>query len=94
MFFLWLPMYWAYRNLSVWVIWVSGICSFCQKWLESLWFIWVFESHLSTYGNLFLATAVSMLSCSLVINVRKLRMAPSWVPVGQLANQYGVVRAM
>jgi hypothetical protein len=31
MFFLWLPMYWAYLNLRVWVIWVSGIFSSCQK---------------------------------------------------------------
>jgi hypothetical protein len=73
---------------------VSGIWSFCQKWLESFWFIWVFESHLSTYGNLCLAMVVSKLSCSFVMNVRKLRMAPSCVPVGQLASQYGVVRAM
>jgi hypothetical protein len=40
------------------------------------------------------AAAVSRLSCSFVMNVRRLRMAPSCVPVGQLASQYGVVRAM
>ena len=31
MFFLWFPMYWAYLNFNVWVIWVSGIFSLCQK---------------------------------------------------------------
>jgi hypothetical protein len=76
------------------VIWVYGIFSLCHKWLESILFIWVFESHFSTYGNLVLATAVSKLSCSFVMNVRKLRMAPSCVPVGQLASQYRVGRAM
>ena len=76
------------------MIWVSGIWSLCQKWLESFWLIWVFESHLSTYGNLFLVVVVSKLSCSIVMNVRKLRMAPSCVPVGLLASQYGVGRAM
>ena len=90
MFFLWLPIYWAYLNLSVWVIWVSGIFSSCQKWLESFWFIWVLDSHLSTYGNLCLARFASFVSCSLVMNVRKLRMAPSCVDVGQPASQYGV----
>jgi hypothetical protein len=49
---------------------------------------------LSTYGNLVVAIDVSQLSCSFVMNVRRLRMAPSCVPVGQLASQYGVVRAM
>ena len=41
-----------------------------------------------------MANAHSRFSCSLVINVRRFRIAPSCVPVGQLANQYGVVRAM
>ena len=45
-------------------------------------------------GFFFLAMVVSRLSCSFVINLRRLQMAPSWVPVGQLANQYGVGRAM
>ena len=52
MFFLWLPMYCAYLNFRVWVIWASVVCSFFQKWLEIFWFIWLFDSHLSTYGNL------------------------------------------
>ena len=34
MFLLWLPMYWAYMNFNVWVI-------------------WLFDNHLSTYGNFF-----------------------------------------
>jgi hypothetical protein len=49
---------------------------------------------LSTYGNLCLARFASLVSCSLVMNVRKLRMAPSCVVVGQLASQYGVVWAV
>ena len=76
------------------MIWVFGIWSFFQKWLDNLWFVWVFETHLSTYGIFFLAMVVSRLSCSFVINLRRLRMAPLWVPVGQLANQYGVGRAI
>ena len=35
MFILWLPMYCAYLNLRVWVIWASVAFSFFQKWLES-----------------------------------------------------------
>jgi hypothetical protein len=93
-FFLWLPIYWAYWNFSVWVIWVSVILSLSQKWLESFWFIWVFDSLLSTYENLLLAMDVSRWPCSFGMNVRKLRMAPSCVVVGQLASQYGVGRAM
>ena len=45
---------------------------------------------MSTYGNLCLAISVSRDSCSLVMNVLRLRMAPSCVVVGQPANQYGV----
>jgi hypothetical protein len=41
-----------------------------------------------------MAKVVSKLSCAFVMNVHKLRMAPSCVPVGQLASQYGVGRAM
>ena len=66
---------------------MSGIWSLFQKWLESFWFICVFESHLFTYRNLFTAKAVSKASCVFVMNVLKLRMAPSCVPVGQLASQ-------
>ena len=51
MFFLWFSMYWAYLNFRVWVICVSAILSFFQKWLESFWLISSFESHLATYGN-------------------------------------------
>jgi hypothetical protein len=49
---------------------------------------------LSTYGNLCLARLVSLFPCSFVMNVRRLRMAPSCVAVGQLASQYGVEWAM
>ena len=45
------------------------------------------DNHLSTYGNLCLARFVLLLLCSFVMNVRKLRMAPSCVDVGQLASQ-------
>ena len=87
-------MYWAYLNFRVWVICVSVTLSFFQKWLESFWLICLFDSHLSTYGNFFLANAVSRVSCSFVMNVWRLRMAPSCVAVGQLASQYGVGWAM
>ena len=90
MFFLWLPIYWAYLNFSVWVICASLTLSFIQKWLESFWFICSFESHLSTYGNLCFAISVFRDSCSFVMNVFRLHMAPSCVDVGQPANQYGV----
>ena len=73
---------------------MSGICLLFQKWLESLWLICLFDSHLLTYGNFLLADACSWFSCSFIMNVRRLRMAPSCVAVGQLASQYGVVRAM
>ena len=80
-------MYWAYRNFRVWVIWVLGTFVFFQKWLESFWLICSFESHLSTYGNLRLASVASWFSCVLVMNDLKLRMALSCVVVGQLASQ-------
>ena len=71
-FFLWFPMYCAYMNFNVWVICVSGISSLCQKWLESLWLIWVSEIHLSTYENLFLVEA-TLFPRPFVINVRNYR---------------------
>jgi hypothetical protein len=94
MFFLWLPMYWAYLNFKVWVIWASDIVLFFQKWLESLWFICSLVSHFSTYGNFRRALAISRLLCSLVMNLCIFLRAPSCVAVGQLASQYGVVHAM
>ena len=72
------------------MICASVTLSFIQKWLESFWFICSFDSHLSTYGNLRLASRVSRDSCSFVMNVLRLRMAPLCVVVGQLANQYRV----
>ena len=58
-FFLWLPMYWANLNFRVWVIWVYGIFTFFQKWLDRFWLICSIESHLSTYGNFLLASVAS-----------------------------------
>ena len=76
------------------MICASVTLSLFQKWLKSFWFIWSFDSHLSTFGNLCLAIIVSRLWCSFVMNLLRLRMAPSCVVVGQLANQYGVGCAM
>jgi hypothetical protein len=92
--FLWLPIYCAYLNFRVWVICVSGTRLLFQKWLESFWLIWLFDIHLSTYGYFWVANGHSRFSCYFVMNLRRLRIAPSWVLVGQLASQYGVVRAM
>ena len=93
-FFLWLPMYCAYLNFRVWVICMLGTCLLFQKWLESVWLICSFDSHLLTYGNFLLADVFSRFSCSFVMNVWRFWMAPSCVVVGQLASQCGVVRAM
>ena len=80
-------MYWANLNFRVWVIWVSRLFTFFQKWLDNFWLICSFESHLSTYGNLLLASVASWFSCVFVIDVLKWRMAPLCVVVGQLASQ-------
>ena len=50
---IWFPMYWVHWNLRVCVNWASVIPVTFEKWLESLWFICLFNSHLSKYGNLF-----------------------------------------
>ena len=76
------------------MICASVTLSFIHKWLESFWFICSFDSHLSTYGNLCLAISISRDSCSFVMNVLRLCMAPLCVVVGQPANQYGVGCAM
>ena len=60
MFFLWLPMYCAYLNFRVWVIWASIVYLFFQKWLDSFLFIWEFDSHFSTYGNLCFANSMTI----------------------------------
>ena len=49
-----------------------------------------FDNHLSTYRNFCLANAVMRLLCSFVMNVWRLRIAPSCVDVGEFASQYGV----
>ena len=79
-------MYWAYLNFRVWVTCVSGTLLSFQKWLESFWLICLFDSHLPTYGNFLLVDSVSQFSCSFVMNVWRLQMAPSCVAVGQLAS--------
>jgi hypothetical protein len=48
----WFPMYCVYRNFRVCVIWAFVVPGFFQNWLESLWFIWSFDVHLSMYVNL------------------------------------------
>ena len=73
---------------------MSRTCLLFQKWLESIWLICSFDSHLLMYGNVLLADEFSRFSCSFVMYVRRLRTVPSCVAVGQLASQYGVVRAM
>ena len=81
-FYLWLPIYWAYLNFRVWVTCVFVIFSSFQKWLESFWLIWSFDNHLSTYGNFCLADVVTWFTCSFVMNVWRLQMALSCVAVG------------
>ena len=62
-FFLWLLIYWAYRNFNVWVIWASVTFLFFQKWLESFWFICLFVSQFSTYGNSRWVTSTTRKEC-------------------------------
>ena len=87
MFFLWLPMYWAYLNFSIWMILASVTFFFFHKWLESFRFICLLDSHLSTYGNLIWAIITSRLSCAFITNLCMFLMAPLCVDVGQLASQ-------
>ena len=54
----------------------------------------MFDSHLSTYGNLCLVEAASHVLCFFTMNVWRLRIAPSCVDVGELASEYGVAWAM
>ena len=53
MFFLWLPMYWAYLNLNVWVIWASVIFpKILREFLvylfvgEPYFYVWICVGHL------------------------------------------------
>ena len=48
----WFPIYWAYQNFRVCVIWALVIPRFSQNWLERLGLIWSFDVHLSMYVNL------------------------------------------
>ena len=94
MFFLWLPMYWAYRNFRVCIILVFVVPGFFQNWLESLWLIWLLDVHLSIYVNLDWASLSSWFLCSSLMYVCRFRMAPVCVPVGTPFSQYGVVWAV
>ena len=90
-FLRWLPIYWAYRNFRVCVIWASVDSRFSQNWLESLWLIWSMDVHLSTYVNLDWANLSSRFMCSLLMYVCRLRIAPIWAPVGTPLSKYGMV---
>ena len=81
-FLQWLPIYWAYQNFRVCVIWASVIPRFFQIWVESLWLIWSLDVHLSIYVNLDWASLSSWFLCSLLMYVCKMHIAPMWVPVG------------
>ena len=54
----------------------------------------MFDSHLSTYGNLCLVEAALRVLCPFIMNVWSLCIAPSCVAVGELASQLGVAWAM
>ena len=64
---------------------------FFLNWLESLWLIWSLDVHLSMYVNLDWAHLNSWFLCSLLMYVRRLCMAPMWVPVGTPLSQCGVI---
>ena len=74
-------MYRACCNFKVCVIWALDVPMGFHKWLESLWFIWSFDNHLSMYDCVGFSVLVL-----LFINVW-LWMAPSCAAVMQLANQ-------
>ena len=80
-FFLWLPMYWAYLKFES-----SGNLR--------IWHIVVLPLVVRELLMDFLVDSVSRFSCSFVMNVQRLWMAPSCVPIGRLASQYGVGWAM
>ena len=74
-------MYRACCNFKVCVIWELDVPMAFHKWLESLWFIWSFDNHLSVYDCVGFSVLVL-----LFINVW-LWIAPSCAAVRQLANQ-------
>lgn len=75
------------------MIWASVTFLFFHKWVESIWFICLLDSHLSTHGNLLWATITSQLSFAFIMNVCRFLMAPSRVAVAQFASQQGVMWA-
>jgi hypothetical protein len=87
----WLPIYWAYWNFRVCVIWAYVVPGFFRKWLQTLWLLWLLDVHLSTYVILKWAQLDSWFLCSLLMYVCRFRMAPVWVPIGAPLSQYGVV---
>ena len=72
MFFQWLPIYWAYRNLKVCVICAVEFYVAFQKWFESIWLNCSLDTHLSTYVNLYFAIRNSCLRWYLFMYVWKL----------------------
>ena len=66
MVFMWLPMYCAYLNFSVWVLRASVTFSFLQNWLDNFWCIWVFDTYLPMFGYLVLVVSNSRFQCSLL----------------------------
>ena len=77
----WLPIYCAYQNFRVCVIWASTVPGFFKIWLESLWFIWSLDVHLSMYVNLDCASLNSWFLCTLLMYVCRFRIAPVWMPM-------------
>ena len=76
------------------MIWASVVLRFFQNWLESLWFIWSLNVHLSMYVNLDCASLYSWFLCSLLMYVCRFRIAPVWVHVGTPLSQYNIVRVV
>ena len=70
------------------------VLGFFQNWLESLWWIWSLDVHLSMCVNLNCAHLSSWFLCSLSMYVCRFRMAPMWVLVGTPLSQYGVAWAV
>ena len=90
----WLPKYWVYPNFRVCVIWAFVVMGFFHHWLESLWFIWSLDVHLSMYINLDCVILSSWFLCSLLMYVCMFRMALVCVPVGTPLSQYGTIWAV
>ena len=65
MFFLWLPMYWAYLNFKVWVIWAYDILLFFPEVVgefvvylfvgEPFFYIWEFQYGFQTLNVVYMS---------------------------------------